>query len=181
MKKHRILYLVGAYPQWSETFVRQDLAFLQELGLPLLPVALSAGDAERQADWPEVEYLPGGEAGSSAAGSGGIPPRLLPRWLHTRLSLFRHRQRAGTLLRLAVSAGVEHIHAEFADLPALLASVTARRLGLGYSVGVHARDVHLAKFSPSLIYGGLASWSRATGTPGWGSSARTARSRAEPI
>jgi glycosyltransferase involved in cell wall biosynthesis len=155
MKTSRIIYLVGAYPQWSETFVRQDLALLQELDLPLYPVALFPGDTQRAPEWPEVSYL--ASATGPAVLAGPQPPsawgQVLPRFVSTRLSLFRHRSRVRALVGLARSVGAEHIHAEFADLPALVASAAARRLRLGYSVSVHARDVHLAKFDPGLIYG----------------------------
>ncbi|MBT7166287.1 MAG: glycosyltransferase [Victivallales bacterium] len=154
MNKSRIIYLLGAYPQWSETFVRQDLALLLELGLPLHPVALCPGDVERAPEWPEAHYLSmPGHGGDGQAGKGPAIGGMLPRWLRTRLSLCRHRHLVHTLANLAESLGAEHIHAEFADLPALVAQATARKLGLGYSLSVHARDVHLAKFSPSLIYG----------------------------
>lgn len=155
MQKNPIIYLLGAYPQWSETFVRQDLALLQELEVPLYPVALFPGDTVRQADWPEVGYLD-----SSPAAVAGAPSplaacsRLLPRYVATRLSLFHHRHRIQALAELARSLGARHLHAEFADLPALVGAAVARRLGLGYSLSVHARDVHVAKFSPGLVYGG---------------------------
>lgn len=155
MQKNPIIYLVGAYPQWSETFVRQDLAFLQELGLPLHPVALFPGDTDCRDDWPMVEYLESPPAAVPRSSPSPRPSwsRLLPRAVATRLSLHRHRQRIRALMELARSLEARHIHAEFADLPALVASAAARRLGIGYSLGVHARDVHLAKFSPRQIYG----------------------------
>lgn len=155
MKKRPIIYLVGAYPQWSETFVRQDLSLLQELDLPLHPVALFPGDVEREAGWPEVTYLDSAPCPTSPDGAhvGAAISRLLPRFLATRLSLHRHGHRVRALVDLARSVGARHIHAEFADLPALVGSAAARKLGLGYSLGVHARDVHLAKFTPSLVYG----------------------------
>jgi len=154
MNTSRIIYLLGAYPQWSETFVRQDLALLQELDLPLYPVALCPGDVERRPEWPEAQYLSVPDSGGGGqAGEGSVLGGMLPRWLRTRVSLYRHRHLVRALGNLAESLGAEHIHAEFADLPALVAVATARKLGLGYSLSVHARDVHLAKFSPSLIYG----------------------------
>jgi glycosyltransferase involved in cell wall biosynthesis len=155
MQKNQIIYLLGVYPQWSETFVRQDLALLQELDLPLYPVALFPGDTARQADWPEVSYLePSSAGGVPAPSSLAAFSRLLPRYVATRLSLIHHRRRVQALVELARSLGARHIHAEFADLPALVGAAAARRLGLGYSLSVHARDVHVAKFSPGLVYGG---------------------------
>jgi glycosyltransferase involved in cell wall biosynthesis len=155
MQKSQIIYLLGAYPQWSETFVRQDLSLLQELELPLCPVALFPGESERQADWPEVRYLDSSPPGAAGAPSAlAACSRLLPRYMATRLSLFHHRHRVQALAELARSLGARHIHAEFADLPALVGAAAARRLGLGYSLSVHARDVHVAKFSPGLVYGG---------------------------
>ncbi len=155
MQKRPIIYLVGAYPQWSETFVRQDLSLLLELDLPLHPVALFPGDTERQAAWPEVSYL---DASLSPASTdnvrvGAAISRLLPRFLATRLSLRRHAHRVRALAELARAVNACHIHVEFADLPGLVGAAAARKLGLSYSLSVHARDVHLAKFDPALVYG----------------------------
>jgi glycosyltransferase involved in cell wall biosynthesis len=145
-----VIYLLGSYPVWSETFLRQDLAFLLRAGLPLHPVALFPGDAERQPDWPEVPRLTSsGVARGSAAPGPGL---WLPKRLRARLSLWSHRRLRATLGALVHKHGAVHIHAEFADLPGLLAAAVAADTGITYSIGVHARDVHQPKFGlPRLL------------------------------
>ena len=150
--EQRILYLLGAYPLWSETFIRQDLSLLQELGLPVRPVALFPGDVLPAPDWPVVWCLQ-----EEAPSTGGTAFRaklrtLVPRGLATRLSLFSHRDLCRQLHVLVQREKIGHIHAEFADLPGLLAAHVSRRLGITYSLGVHARDIHLCKYDPTFLF-----------------------------
>jgi glycosyltransferase involved in cell wall biosynthesis len=145
-----IIYLLGSYPRWSETFLRQDLAFLLRTGLPLHPVALFAGDAERQPEWPDVPRLSTDNGaprpGARAAGFW------LPKRLRAHLSLWSHRRLRASLGALVRQQRAVHIHAEFADLPGLLAAAVAADTGITYSLGVHARDVHQPTFSlPQLV------------------------------
>ncbi len=140
-----IIYVLGSYPVWSETFLRQDLAFLLRTGLPLHPVALFPGDVERQPEWPEVPRLSTPEAAPRGATSSAM--LWLPRRLRAPLSRWSHRRLRAVLGALVRKHGAVHLHAEFADLPALLAAVVAADTGITYSVGVHARDVHQPKFS----------------------------------
>jgi len=155
-----ILYLLSSYPRWSETFLRQDLALLQQLNVPLLPVALRKGDAEMQDDWPTVRYLEAiedskpsdaatplttreGRAGQLAGRiAGWLPPAL-----RTQASLWKHSRWLKLLPELVRESGCRHLHAEFADIAALMVATVARDLGLTYSLGVHARDIHAPKFS----------------------------------
>lgn len=150
-----MLYLLGHYPVWSETFLRQDLGLLLERDLPIHPLALFSGDTPMQRRWPHVQALTSGA--DEPAGSSGHPiSRRLPsalRGFYTQLSLSRHRK---LIQRVAVQANaleVTHIHAEFGDLPGLVAAQTARELGLSYSIGLHARDIWLPKFSEKWLYG----------------------------
>ncbi|MCK5801867.1 MAG: glycosyltransferase family 4 protein [Lentisphaeria bacterium] len=154
-EKQRILYILGSYPRWSETFIRRDLTLLLEAGLPLVPVSLLSGDTERRDDWPEVECLTQESHPSAVGGRSAMRwvARLLPRSIRTRLALRKHAALLQNVIRAANENDVVHIHAEFADLPGLLGAVAAERLDLPFSLGVHAKDVHEAKFSPDLIYG----------------------------
>jgi glycosyltransferase involved in cell wall biosynthesis len=147
---HTAVYLLGAYPVWSETFLRQDLAFLLKAGLSLYPVTLFPGDTVRQPEWPEVQSL----TTSGPVSRAGTPRAQfwLPPALRARLSLIAHRRLRSALRALTRERGAVHLHAEFADLPALLAAAVADDLGISYSVGVHAHDVHQPKFSlPGLL------------------------------
>lgn len=146
------VYLLGSYPVWSETFLRQDLDFLLKAGLPLHPVALFPGDTARQTEWPEVQTLTTSARGFGTAKTRARPQLWLPPALRARLSLLAHRRLRLALRALTRERGAGHVHAEFADLPALLASAVAGDLGITYSVSVHAHDVHQPKFSlPGLL------------------------------
>ncbi len=152
----KIAYLMGAYPRWSETFLRQDLALLLELGLPLLPLCLFPGDVPVQPAWPSVTCL---GADARVETSPIPPPRSgllgrLPPKLRSRLSLLAHRRLLRRLDAVVAQENVTHVHAEFADLPALLAAHVSRRRGMTFSVGVHARDVHVCKFDPVTVFAG---------------------------
>jgi len=147
----RILYLLGAYPRWSETFIRQDLVLLQQLGLPLLPAAIFAGDTERRADWPDVTILSDSEL--TVSGKGNVSNSGGHVGTRGRLSLFRHRQLYRRFADFACAGRVTHLHAEFADLPSVFVVSLARELGLSYSIGVHARDVQACKYNLSALLG----------------------------
>jgi glycosyltransferase involved in cell wall biosynthesis len=147
-----ILYVLGSYPTWSETFLRQDLALLLRTGLPLRPLALFPGDAERQPEWPEVPCLTPDRKASGDATPAAVMS-WLPKRLRARLSLWSHRRLRGALGAQVRQHEAGHLHAEFADLPGLLAAAVAADCGITYSVGVHARDVHQPSFSlPHLLH-----------------------------
>jgi len=160
----RIAYLLGVYPRWSETFLRQDLGLLLESDLPLLPLCLFRGESPVEGDWPQVHCLSPGPrsqhrsraaAGRQAAPAPSARSPLVPTTLRTRLSLWRHRRLLETLCRTARSEGISHIHGEFADLPGLMAAAASRRLGCTYSIGVHARDVYTCKYSLKSLFSGI--------------------------
>lgn len=151
-----VIYLLGSYPVWSETFLRQDLSLLQAAGVPLCPLSLFPGDTAPQPDWPRVECLtPGGAPGGAPTGRsrgrlwGCLPARCREAW-----SLGSHRGLRRALASAAREVGAVHIHAEFADLPGLLAAAAARDCGLSYSLGLHARDVHQPKYRLGAMLGG---------------------------
>jgi glycosyltransferase involved in cell wall biosynthesis len=143
----KALYLLPRYPSWSETFLVQDLELLLGKGLPLLPVALSgfpgeiAGVPVRLLD--SAEPVGGGSGRRLAAG--------LPRRWRARLATWRHRQQVSALMELALAENVSHLHASTGDLPGLLVAEVARRLGLSFSLDLHARDVHADKFGIARI------------------------------
>jgi len=91
-----LIYFLDRYPCWSETFIRQDIEMLRELGLAFTLVARNPGDCEPQPEWPEARYLsttdPESVAGPETPGrySNGLL-RLLPRRIRRQLSLVRHR------------------------------------------------------------------------------------------
>ena len=155
------LFLFTAYPRWSETFLRQDLSFLQRTGLDVEAAALYPGDCDLQPGWPQAtirspDKAPGAATGSTARRGrlADALKRLLPATLRTALSLHTHRSLLQALEQHVLAHGFGHLHAEFADLAALLAAHVARRHGLSFSVGIHAFDVHAAKYDPRAIFAG---------------------------
>jgi len=151
--RERIAYLFTAYPLWSETFLRQDLSLLQKQGLDICPISLFPGNCQPQSDWPDVQIL-----SDSALPSGGGCclwqnwKNHLPLWLRGNLALLRHRHLHDRLRETLQSIQATHLHAEFAGLGALLGSATARELGLTFSVGIHANDIHCLQYSPAQLF-----------------------------
>ena len=152
----RVLYLLGSYPRWSETFIRRDLVRLEGLGLPLVAAAVCRGDCDLQEGWPSAAYLgpdsPDGTATGTVSAGRCALTRLCPPGLRGRLSLAAHRVERRALADLIARSGATHLHAEFADLPALLVSQAARKSGLSFSIGVHARDVFTCKYDPGALF-----------------------------
>ncbi len=156
-----ILYVLAAYPRWSETFLRLDLRLLQCRQVPLHAVALYPGDTAVKPDWPQVRVLSplGGPDGGAGDGRGlaarlqRVLGRFLPRWLRAQLSLRRHRSLLESLLAECREKRIRHIHAEFADLAALLAVEAARQLGCSFSLGIHAFDIHACKYPLRRLFG----------------------------
>ena len=148
-----IAFLYSSFPKWSETFLRQDLALLLEQGLPIHAISLFSGDCEPQADWPKAEVLQDTKVTSvSAKPSSSRRISFLPKQFRAWLSLLKHRKLLDALCIRLKQLGIKHIHAEFADLPALLAAKAAKRLNISYSVGIHAFDVHCAKYPSSILF-----------------------------
>ena len=147
-----IAFLYSSFPKWSETFLRQDLTLLLEQGLPIHAISLFPGDCEPQPDWPKAEVLKKDVIPSTtkAAASRRILP--IPPSIRAWLSLLKHRKLLDALCDRLKQLEISHLHAEFADLPALLASKAAKRLNISYSVGIHAFDVHCAKYPPDLLF-----------------------------
>ena len=150
-------FLISRYPCWSETFVRQDLTLLMDMGLRILPVSIFPGDIAPEPDWPTATYLHRTrELGGNAARKKNAKARLLfsliPPHMRGFISRAKHRRAYHSLCTLLYENQVQHIHAEFADLPALLATAAARRLQIGYSVSVHAHDVHVPKYAPQTLF-----------------------------
>ncbi len=141
-----LLYLTARYPVRSETFVRQDISLLHEHGLPLLLGTLAPGDCQPEPGWPEASLL----GSAPARGGGGGRPNcligLLPPSWRRRGTLWRRRRLLRALIDLGRRHGIRHIHAEFADIAAVLAAAASRRLGITYSVGIHARDAYTFRY-----------------------------------
>ena len=149
-----IAFLYSSFPKWSETFLRQDLALLLEQGLPIHAISLFSGDCEPQADWPKAEVLQITKVPSvSVQPSSSKRINFIPKQLRAWISLWKHRKLLDALIERLKQLDIKHIHAEFADLPALLAAKAAKCLNISYSIGIHAFDVHCAKYPAATIFG----------------------------
>ncbi len=145
-----IMYLLSSYPRWSETFLRLDLKGLEERGLPITIVSLFPGDCPPQSEWPKAHLLseaaPQLDTSSFFQKIQSFLLFLIPKKLRATLSIFKHRRLLAKLLVECRKNHIGHIHAEFADLAALLGSEVSRLTGCTYSVGIHALDVHKMKY-----------------------------------
>lgn len=144
-------FLYSSFPKWSETFLRQDLTLLLEQNLPVQAISLFSGDCEPQADWPKAIVLhPTSPSSHTPSASTKAFP--LPQHLRAWISLLKHHRLLDSLCATLKQLGTTHLHAEFADLPALLAAQAAKRLDISYSVGIHAFDIHCAKYPAAFIF-----------------------------
>lgn len=148
-----IAFLYAQYPKWSETFLRQDLILLQQQNLNVKPISIFQGDCEPEAHWPKAEYLTATKNSTNVTPAHTIRRLIfLPKQINLAISLWKHRKNIEKLCRQLTWIRATHIHAEFADLPALLAKLAADKLGISYSIGIHAFDIHAAKYPPKWIF-----------------------------
>jgi glycosyltransferase involved in cell wall biosynthesis len=153
----RVGYFVSRFPATSETFVVREMDAVRKRGVEITLMSLfpARPGAVHEAARPWLEGLrrPGGWAsardaiwwlarrplrllGSIALVFGGYSrrPGLLVRALATVPIASSHA-------RALRESGVEHLHAHFANYPALAAWVAARLTGIPYSFTAHAHDI----------------------------------------
>lgn len=135
----RACYVLLRYPVLSETFVRDEIAALEEAGNEVFTVSVEGG--------------PGADVALAThrSRSTWVTRRALALALRRPLGCARALARPGLSLGLrwkllaaaeeARRRGVDTVHAHFAYRNADAAEVIGTALGLGYSVTVHARDV----------------------------------------
>ncbi len=157
-KNADLIYLLGTYT-WSETFVHRDLFELLKSDLPIHPVLVFAPDFKTNCpDWESL--APNRKDEECALSTTSVLatkitkhfPTTLTRKIHTMGALRRHQPLIERLCSLINKRKAVHVHAEFADLPALIAAEAANRTGCTYSIGVHARDVFCLKFDPDFLF-----------------------------
>ncbi|MCK4414614.1 MAG: glycosyltransferase [Candidatus Eisenbacteria sp.] len=157
-------YLAKMIPRISETFILREALALRREGIPvrifslLPPTRDHRMHAAARALLPEVEILPqprwyGGKLfwGGLADGWRHRPAAVLREAL--RLALRPRRRtlrrffRAVILARRLREANIVHLHAAWAHTPASVARIATRLVGIPWSMGAHAKDIHLAQRS----------------------------------
>lgn len=157
----KIAYILARFPSISETFILREMLELEEQGVELLVFSLKRSKGGKT--HPSARPL--------AARTRYRSPVFAPRTIGSLLYFtFRSPCRCVTvLLRLAGAyvsspgmllhvlrnfaaatefafsarrAGIEHIHAHFAFVPADVALAMSHLLGVAYSVSAHAWDIH---------------------------------------
>jgi len=145
-----VLYVLGAFPVLSETFISGEIRAMRALGHRAVPLALAPyGGACQPEDTcfrGETLSLAGIPAGRAMAVAAGNPARLAN---GLRFAVRQQGLRPRSLLlagaRVALAArrnGCTHLHAHFALAPAATAIVAARLAGLTVSFTGHGFDVY---------------------------------------
>ena len=151
----KTMYLLSAYPKWSETFIRNDIRHLIENGVHLDVVSLFPGNCKREEDWPEATVI--SSTPEITPNEPSAYPRLIalisklrripcPRWIRLYISFFKHRKLIKEIAAECKRRNIGHIHAEFADLAALVGAIAAEKTGCSFSIGIHALDIHKLKY-----------------------------------
>ena len=146
----KIAYLTGAWPVWSETFIQQELQLLLAEGLPILPMAVTGGNASVPSGFPDVHIL----RPTKLHGTGGaqLGRGWIPGLLRRQISMLKNSPMLAAMFRYVRENDVTHVHAAFSGLPALLASAASRKLGISYSVSVHAQGVFCRHYDDKYLY-----------------------------
>jgi len=159
-------YILKMFPRFSETFILTEILELENRGHGVAVLSLKKPDdgrfhAEQSQVKAKVNYLP--ELFRDA-------PRTFLR-AHIRMASRRPKAYLSclfTAMRLlgpatasflyapmaaevAVSSGWSHIHAHFANLPAVTALFTARLTGLPFTFTAHAKDIFIKGTSRPLL------------------------------
>lgn len=126
MRRGRIVVVTSGFPRCSETFALGELLALEERGALAAIFATKPGDGSKPHPGSErligrVRTLPEGAAA----------------------------QQAAALVRSLSGQDISGIHGYFAHIPAEVASIAAKQLGLPYGFSTHARDAR--KISPGEL------------------------------
>jgi glycosyltransferase involved in cell wall biosynthesis len=155
-----MVYVLGAFPKVSETFIAGEIAELRRQGVDIVvfslqrPPATSPVQPDDAAGLDRTTYLPVGARGTVVLGLAVLRTFVENRrraastfrWAircalsgHNRSEFLRFGQAAYIAQRLP--KGADHIHAHFAHGPATCASMVSRLSGVPYSFTAHARDI----------------------------------------
>ncbi len=160
----RIAMVLGEFPSISETFILREIIALEQCGCQVLLLALKrpvsrAVHPEAMPFLSRVHYRVSVLAGSSISARlhflftrpGGYLSLLGQALLRgdpdggSRLRALYHLLTAAEFARVAERAGVTHVHAQFATVPADIGAGMARLLGVPFSFSAHAWDIYTRK------------------------------------
>src|SRR3954469_17729372 len=155
-----MVYVLGAFPKVSETFITGEIAELRRQGVDVAVFSLRRpqGGGPAQPDeaalLPYTRYLPSGRTrllhlglAVTRAFSENPGRTVSSLWWAVRRGVTGHN--SGELLRFAqaayiskrLPASAEHLHAHFAHGPATCVALVSRLTGVPYSFTAHARDI----------------------------------------
>ena len=154
-----IAYLVNQYPKVSHSFIRREIAALEQLGTPVFRLALRGWDADLAdpadvAERARTTYLlRGAKPRLLAAALATLAARPLPflRALRQAVRFARGSDRslpyhlaylleAALLVRALQGRGIAHLHAHFGTNPAEIAALARTLGGPSFSFTVHGPE-----------------------------------------
>ncbi len=162
MPERPVAYILGTFPQASQTFIAREIRGLKLAGLPLLVFALSRRapevleDADR-AWYQDVRFAPLLLAPGVLAANLWLARRAPVRYLRTfgALLALPHRPRILVLRAIALfmtaawvartierAGGCRQVHAHFALAQTEVAMAVSGLLGVPFSFTAHARDIY---------------------------------------
>lgn len=157
-----VAYVLGTFPQASQTFIAREIRGLRRHGLPLLVFALSRrpADALEPPDrtwYREVRFAPVAFGLASAAAAFHFLAKAPATWLRTFISLIAlpHKPPVLTLRAVALmmkgawiareierAGGCRQVHAHFALAQTEVAMAVSGLLSCPFSFTAHARDIY---------------------------------------
>jgi glycosyltransferase involved in cell wall biosynthesis len=157
-----VAYVLGTFPQASQTFIAREIRGLRQLDVPLLVFALGRRDAgaleETDRAWyGEVRFAPLPFGWATLASNLHFIVRAPGRYWRALISLLtlRHRPRVLALRAFALmltgawiarqierAGGCRQVHAHFALAQTEVAMAVSGLLGCPFSFTAHARDIY---------------------------------------
>lgn len=160
----RIAYLVKTFPRLSETFILNEILGLERLGADIRIFSLKRPDSG--AVHPDVArvrasvtYVPSLAPDFRLRDIGTLllchvllafssPRRYAAavsfHFFKSGKSRLKDFLQAGYLSRLLRNEGFESLHVHFANVPATVAEVVQRFIGIRYTLTAHAKDIYLS-------------------------------------
>lgn len=163
----KIGYVVKRFPRASETFIAQEILELERQGEEVHVFALGPNDNPAPHSWLS-------EISASVTHCDHLPLSNAWKWLHRRsvdtpdrkcelervLQLaFRYPTRQGRLRltegvavsQAAEAAGVDHLHAHFANEPTFVTLLAHTITGIPFSYTAHAKDIYAKGPAPEIL------------------------------